>query len=235
MSEGRRKILIGIVLVLVLVFGIGQFFAFNQNASNNSAAQNGQGGSNGQQNSPNSGQPTTQVVVYEAQVAASSTPVEKGSCFVSSIAAPYRPDAWRCAVGNAISDPCFTLSSSTLACGVNPASTDISRQFVLQLVKPLPKPDVPAGKPPADWAWTVELADGGVCTPFTGTRPFSATGEAGTYSCSGGQAGETMIFGDLIASSTTWTAEVGSLSTATSTFPPPVVNSTTMPIFAVWQ
>jgi hypothetical protein len=44
-----------------------------------------------------------------------------------------------------------------------------------------------------------------------------------------------MIFGDLDDTSTTWYAEVGALSTATSTFPPALVASATIPVFAAWQ
>jgi len=97
----------------------------------------------------------------------------------------------------------------------------------------------PASSTPTNWAWLVELGNGSVCTPFTGTRPFSATGEIGTYSCSNSPvvAGATgaMILGDLNNVSTTWYAEIGAFSTATSTFPPALVASATIPIFAVWE
>jgi hypothetical protein len=224
---------------------VGQFFAgSNLNAP---ASQTATSTASGAINSI-----PTQVIAYVAMAQSTSTSVEKGSCFGSSVAAPYRSDAYRCTVGNAINDPCFVIPAGAtnqisgsnitpsktslpdLLCGVNPASTDAAATFVLQLTKALPASEV-SSKKPSNWAWLVELANGTVCSPFTGTRPFSATGEVGTYACNGGATGGSMIFGDLNNASATWTAEVGSLSTATSTFPPVVVSSATVPVAYVWQ
>ncbi|HVO28471.1 MAG TPA: hypothetical protein VMT81_00610 [Candidatus Paceibacterota bacterium] len=226
MSETKRKILIIVVLLLVVLFGVGQFFAFSgPGAANNPGNQ--------------TAEPPTEVVAYTPPLLASSTPVENGSCWTNSIAAPYRPDAWRCMVGNAISDPCFMLpgSSTTLACGLDPAVTDESSAFVLRLTKPLPKPETPSSTP-SNWAWMVALVDGTTCTPFTGTRPFTASGDIAYYGCSGGTVPTgTLIFGELdnTSSSGIWTAELGVLSTATSTFPPAIVASATVPVATVWQ
>jgi len=243
-SGTKQKIFVLVVLVLVILFGVGQFFAgANLNTANQQAAQN-QNGQNGSNNNPL----PTQVIEYvpDPTTLATSTPVEQGSCFASSIAAPFRSDAWRCTVGNAISDPCFAMaapvgvdgvaatSSPYLLCGANPAGTNTSSTFVLQLKKQLPKPSIASGTPPTNWAWLVQLNDGTICTPFTGTRPFDASGDVATYACNGG-VGENMIFGDLNNASATWTAEVGSLSTATSTFPPAMAASATVPVFAAWQ
>lgn len=239
MSGTKQKIFVIIVLVLVLLFGVGQFFAGSSLSAPAQPAQS----------TPTApSQNSTQVIAYIPPMPASSTPVEKGSCFASSVAAPYRADAWRCTVGNAISDPCFEVPSATgvesaepnLLCGANPASTNVSSTFVLQLTKPLPPATVSgtvsaaAGAAPSDWAWLIELADGTICTPFTGTRPFTASGDVALYSCNGGP-NESMIFGDLNDASTTWTAELGVLSTSTKVFPPVMVASTTAPVFAVWQ
>lgn len=227
MSETKRKILIIIVLVLVVLFGVGQFFAgANLNTTNQSAATS----------TSNTNSLATQIIAYAPPALASSTPVEEGSCFASSIAAPYRSDAFRCTVGNAISDPCFEIPSSanTLICGENPAAINNSSTFALQLTKALPQPDVPSSTP-SNWAWLVELSDGTICSPFTGTRPFTATGDVAVYSCNGGAAGEDMIFGDLNNATSTWTAEVGSLSTSTKIFPPTIVASATVPVAYVWQ
>jgi hypothetical protein len=233
MSETKRRILIIVVLVLVVLFGVGQFFA-------------------GSLTPPASQSPTTpantvttptQVIAFAASVPASSTPVEQGSCFTNSIAAPYRSDAWRCTVGNAISDPCFVILTgvSTLSvpepnliCGVNPAVADSSSTFVLQLTKPLPTSTIPSGTVPLNWAWEVQLVDGTICTPFTGTLPFTANGDVAHYSCNG-PAGENMIFGDINNASSVWMAEVGALSTATSTYPPVIISSSTVPVSIVWQ
>lgn len=227
MSDTKRKIFMVIVLILVILFGVGQFFAGINLNSANQQAQN-----------QNASVPT-RVIAYVPAAPATSTVIESGSCFASSVAAPYRADAWRCTVGNAISDPCFALPSTDqaqsgaqpqLLCGANPVGTDSSSTFILRLTKSLPKPEVPSSTP-SNWAWIVELNNGAVCTPFTGTRPFSATGEVAVYGCSG----SSMIFGDLNNASDTWTAEVGSLSTETSTFPPAIIASATIPVFAVWQ
>jgi hypothetical protein len=224
MSETKRRVFMVIVLFLVLLFGVGQFFAYSNLNTANQTAQTG------------NQQPPTQVIPYVPPAPATSTPIEKGSCWTNSIAAPYRPDAWRCTVGNSISDPCFEIpnSTGTLACGADPAGTDTSSTFVLQLTKPLPPSELPTSTP-TNWAWLVELGDGTVCSPFTGTRPFSATGEVATYACNGSLPGEDLIFGDLNDASATWTAEVGSLSNNTSTYPPAVAASATVPVFAVWQ
>lgn len=228
MSDTKQRIFAIVVFVLVILFGVGQFFSGNLNTTTTPAT-------------PTAATPT-QVIPYSPTSLDASAPVMKGSCFASSVAAPYRADAWRCSVGNAISDPCFAIpgSSSTLVCGADPASTDTSSTFVLQLTKALPKPDVPSpSSTPTNWAWVLELSNGSICTPFTGTRPFSAGGDVATYSCDNGPllAGATgaMIFGDLDDTSTTWYAEVGALSTATSTFPPALVASATIPVFAAWQ
>jgi len=236
MSDTKRKITVVIVLVLVILFGVGQFFAGSLNTASQNVASSTPDGSN-QNPLP------TQVISWVPPLPAAKTIVEQGTCFGSSVSAPYRSDAWRCTVGNAISDPCFILPaayqppSSTypfLACGANPAGKDASSTFVLQLTKALPKPETPSSTP-TNWAWLVQLKDGTVCSPFTGTRPFSTTGEAAVYACNGAKTGEDLIFGDLNNASATWTAEVGSLSTGTSSSLPVVVSSTTVPVFAVWE
>ena len=212
-----------IVLGLVVIFGVGQFFAFSNLNSANQA-------SNGQQ--------ATQVIYYVPPPMGTSTPVESGICFANSIAEPYRSDAWRCMVGNAISDPCFAIpgSTSTLACAQNPAESVDDAAFMLQLTKALPTAQTaPNTSSSATWGWLVELADGTLCSPFSGTRPFTAGGEVAEYACNGSQPGEDMIFGDLINTSSVWTAMVGSLSTGTKPFPPVIVSSTTVPVAAVWQ
>jgi hypothetical protein len=224
MSEKKRNVLIVVVLVLVVLFGVGQFFAY----SNPPSAAN-----------TNTGNQTsaTQVIAFVASAPVTGTPVEQGTCFANSIAAPYRADAWRCMVGNAISDPCFEIpgSTSTLACGINPTDASASSSaFTLHLTGALPTPESPTGTMPTNWAWRVKLGDGGICSPFTGTRPFTASGDVAVYSCSGGTNGD-LIFGDLNNASAVWTAEVGSLSTATSTFPPVITSSTTVPVAVVWQ
>jgi hypothetical protein len=227
----RNKIVFIIVMLLVVLFGVGQFFSFSNVTPANQPVQN-------QTNNPSA----TQVIAYAPSVS-SSTPVESGSCWTSSIAAPYRKDAWRCAVGNGISDPCFKLpaapgsSQTTYAlCGVNPDNPNSTSTFILRLTKPLPAPESLQINPPSNWAWLVELSDGTLCSPFTGTRPFAAGGESANYGCAPGPLGkDILIFGDLNASSSVWTAKIGTLSVSTSTFPPAIQSEQEVNVKAVWQ
>jgi hypothetical protein len=224
-----NKIIVVVVLALVVLFGVGQFFA-----SSNITAPENQTTSTSVQSSP--AVPATQVIAYIPAPPASSTPVENGSCWTNSIAAPFRTDAWRCAVGNGVSDPCFEIpnNSSSLVCNVNPAVVDSTSTFLLKLTRPLPAPEVPSGPPPSNWAWLIQLADGTLCTPYTGTLPITATGEAANYDCAPGPLGDVMIFGGLDVSSSVWTAEVGTISESTSSLPI-IASSSTVPVSTVWQ
>ena len=220
-----NKIIVIVVLVLVVLFGVGQFFT-----SSNINAPANQTTSTSTQSIDTT--PATQIIAYIPAMPASSTPVESGSCWTNSIAAPFRADAWRCTVGNSISDPCFQLSNSTssLLCNVNPTVTNATSTFVLKLVKPLPAPDVPPGLPPSGWAWLVQLQDGTLCTPFTGTLPITATGDAANYGCAPGSLGtDVMIFNGLNTSSSAWTAEIGTIAETTSSLPR-LVSSSTVPV-----
>ncbi len=236
MKKGSKVAMI-VVLLLVVVFGIGQFFA-SPIAPVAPVPGAGSGASTANTAS------ATQVIAYAPSVS-TSTPVKSGSCWTNSIAAPYRADAWRCAVGNGISDPCFQIpGSSNVACGVNPEKP--SATFVLKLTKPLPAPQQPSqslqgqGQSPAGGVWLVALADGTpngtLCSPFTGTLPFAADGESANYGCAPGPLGrDVMIFGDLNASSAVWTAKIGTLSASTSTFPPALESAQTVNVKTVWQ
>lgn len=228
-----NKIIVVVVLVLVVLFGVGQFFAFGTPPA---ATTQDETSSTSTATAP--AVPATQVIAYAAEPPASSTPTESGSCWTNSIAAPFRADAWRCMVGNSISDPCFevTGSTSTLLCNVNPTEPGSTSTFALALTKPLPAPEVPpAGSAPSNWAWLIQLADGTLCTPFTGTLPITATGQAANYGCAPGPLGnDIMIFGDLNSSSSVWTATVGTIAETTSSLPT-IVSSTTVPVETVWQ
>src|SRR5579871_3574392 len=110
MKQGTRKVFLIAVMFLVVLFGVGQFFA----SSTLITSQNQPGDQN---------QPATQVIAYHPGAVATSTRTASGSCWTNSIAASYRTDAWRCTIGNSIQDPCFAIASSTnLLCGVNPAN-----------------------------------------------------------------------------------------------------------------
>ena len=225
MKPRAQKITVIIVFLLVLLFGVGQFFARAPISDVN------------QQGNTQTAQ-ATQVVHYAPPTPPASMLVVRGSCWTNSIAAPFRTDAWRCAVGNGIQDPYFQIngSTSTLLCGVNPADPVATSSFVLSLTKPLPRIESPQATPPVSWAWLVELQDGTICSPFTGTLPFAADKEVAEYGCAPQYQGDDrMIFGDLNVSSSVWMAEVGTLSASTSTFPPSIVASSVVPVATVWQ
>ena len=179
----------------------------------------------------------TNVIHYVPNALISRLATRTGSCWTNSIAAPYRSDAWRCTAGNEIHDPCFMMpGTNNLLCDVNPTSSTqaLSAPFILKLSKSLPAVVMPSSTP-SDWAWAVLLVDGTYCTPFTGTRPFSATGETAYYGCASVNPNEEYIFGDLNASSSIWTASVGTLSKSTSTYPPAVELLQNLNVETVWQ
>lgn len=172
-------------------------------------------------------------IIYYAPPQTLPDAVQSGSCFANSIADPYRADAWRCTVGNEIYDPCFeTSKSGTLLCGMNPLKDYPG--FQLKLLSPLPNASAPKATS-NNWGWLVVLSDGTYCTPFTGTRPFSSSGQVAYYSCKAAKPGENMIFGDLNnKNSDFWTAKVGSLAKSGS-FPPSVENESDVMVSKVWQ
>jgi len=118
----------------------------------------------------------TSVVRYSPQIP--SGDVREGSCWTESIAVT-RPGAWRCTVGNAISDPCFTVPANhkQLVCDANPALK--TEGFVLKLTKPLPKSAHPDRKAEP---WVFRLADNSICEAMTGTLP-AVNGEPARWSC----------------------------------------------------
>ncbi len=105
----------------------------------------------------------------------------------------------------------------------------------------MPKAEALPGTAPTGWAWLVELQDGQsgtLCSPFTGTLPFTANGEAASYGCAPGPLGSEINIFNINTSSSVWTAEIGSLAAApaNSTSGLPVIaSSSTVPIIAAWQ
>jgi hypothetical protein len=120
---------------------------------------------------------TTQVTWFTPSVP--SGPIQQGSCWTRSIAAD-RPGAWRCMIGNGIHDPCFQVPpmENEVICGANPALGKSG--FVMKLTKALPLVTEPPPASPSPWI--LELEDGSVCEPFTGTRP-AVNNEPAVWSC----------------------------------------------------
>ena len=110
-----------------------------------------------------------------------SAPKRSGSCWTRSIAAPSRADAWRCMLGNEIYDPCFSPKIGGLVvCDVNPVTG--GRGFAVRLTKPLPTGE-PLFTARLALPWVVQLADGEVCIPLTGTHELIGKESIG-YECS---------------------------------------------------
>jgi hypothetical protein len=122
----------------------------------------------------------TQTTVIKFTPRIPSGDVREGSCWTESIAVT-RPGAWRCMVGNAISDPCFTMASKgnrdQLVCDANPALKRAG--FVLKLTKPLPKS---SNRQHRAEPWIFRLADNSICEAMTGTLSV-VNGEPARWSC----------------------------------------------------
>jgi hypothetical protein len=124
----------------------------------------------------------TEVSVFNPVVP--NAPARAGYCWTSSIAL-HRAGAWRCTVGNAIQDPCFSTPevSNAVICGANPVTSEAG--FLMRLTKPLPAPEASSS---TTVPWIVELAIGAnqvpgpyampppktYCSPLTGTMPMVA-------------------------------------------------------------
>jgi hypothetical protein len=132
----------------------------------------------------------------------------RGSCFAGSLADP-RSDAWRCLLGNAVQDPCFSNGGTFLIC---PDGTPDSRDALqLRLAKPLPhgkanEPGDPTRKDP----WVIVTAGGAFCYRATGTT-MSLLHSKITYEC----AGASLLAGGPNRTSAVWT--IGLLPTGAST------------------
>jgi hypothetical protein len=126
--------------------------------------------------------PVSPLIVSETSVIRFAPPVpsgdvREGSCWTESIAV-NRPGAWRCSVGNGISDPCFTIPGKReLVCEADPALKKDG--FVLKLTKPLPKRSSSESKAEP---WVFRLADNSICEAMTGTLP-AVNGEPARWSC----------------------------------------------------
>ncbi|MGH7779661.1 MAG: hypothetical protein ACREQR_07525 [Candidatus Binataceae bacterium] len=134
------------------------------------------------QQSASSGAPAAPVTQTQVNFFTPAIPAgapRAGSCWTSSIAV-MRPGAWRCMIGNEIHDPCFQVPphQGEVVCDANPATNHAG--FVLKLTKPLPNDAAPP--PEAPEPWTMLLADGSICEPFTGTMPMVG-GEGARWFC----------------------------------------------------
>ena len=128
----------------------------------------------------------------------------KGECFAGSIA-DARSDAWRCMVGNYVSDPCFSdpAVASWVLCPLDgtPFGTKLLR---ISLAKSLPKNLGNKGAAGQGNPWAIKLPGGKICTALTGATS-SFHGRRVNYSC-GRRA---FLAGSPDRSKPTWTITLG--------------------------
>jgi hypothetical protein len=180
---------------------------------------------------------------YESQTTASPTNVmyfkpwdvspkeiKSGNCWVNSIAEPFREDAFRCMVDNAIYDPCFqTPEDGFVFCQMNPS---VPEAFLIELTKPLPTPEVPKNKQ-SNWAWFVKLKDGTYCSPFTGTRPFFPDGQVAYYGCNSDDKNQQIVLIGDLTEGNIWTATEAILTQQNKNWV--IKSSKKVEIDSVWQ
>jgi hypothetical protein len=117
----------------------------------------------------------TEVITFKASKI--KKPVKKGHCWTQSLAAP-REGAWRCMIGNSIQDPCFSTSDPKIViCDINPAKGESG--FAMKLTKPLPDHEKTQESRP----FQLQLTDGTLCQPFTGTLTALKGKAVVTYGC----------------------------------------------------
>jgi hypothetical protein len=156
------------------------------------------------------------------------TTVQQGYCWINSIAAGQRTDAWRCMVGSTIYDPCFQIpGKAEVYCQMNPT---IATSFVISLTKPLPATQI-APEPKNNWAWFLTLADGTICSPFTGTLP-SVNGASYPYGCKSPNKTQMIYLTDLTAGPVWTTSEVTVEQQGTKQT---IVSQATVNLKTVWQ
>lgn len=91
-----------------------------------------------------------------------------GYCISGSESLPGRPDAWRCATGGRILDPCFasaTPDTAPLACATSPWSAEIT---LLMLTAPLPRDRANTKFDVVHAPWAFQLASGVRCQAVAG-------------------------------------------------------------------
>jgi len=177
----------------------------------------------------------TQVTFFTPSVPAGAP--REGSCWTRSIAVD-RVGAWRCEIGDEIHDPCFQVPplQNEVVCGADPAFGKTG--FVMKLTKPFPDEKAP----PSAWPspWILQLADGSICEPFTGTRP-ATNDEPAQWSCIKPGVAPSPATNSLVTKvhqGNVWTAERYAESAVTMGNPMTErrrVEAQTVPVAKVWE
>jgi hypothetical protein len=159
-------------------------------------------------NTPDQNRTTTQIFApYRPDGLVQSlrvTAIVNGYCVGGAQTLPGRPDAWRCATGGRILDPCFasaTPDTQPLACAVAPWSDEIT---LLNLTAPLPRDRANGSFSVSAVPWGFQLANGARCQSTPGGNGLIA-GMPITATCSdGGQ-----VLGDPDRGGGRWRIFVG--------------------------
>jgi hypothetical protein len=125
----------------------------------------------------------------------------RGHCSSSSESALHS-DAWRCATGNELADPCFSTSAAA-ATVVCPEAPWKDTGIEIRLTKPLPHAETGRGAPSLrSRPWALELYDGQRCVYATGATNV-VEGQRLNYFC--GAASHTGLWGLPNRRSEPWT------------------------------
>lgn len=127
-----------------------------------------------------------------SQPAITISGTKRGVCWLGSLVAFLRADAWRCMSGSRLRDPCFAVSSSDreVVCADTPwAPTGVKLELGHALPRNHQNADGGENGPP----WGVELADGTRCTSFNGAAPMVADKRL-NYFC---ERSQLQLYGDV--------------------------------------
>ena len=144
---------------------------------------------------------TTNIIAFKVpDVLPAST--KQGRCLGSSVAEPFREDAFRCQVLSQIYDPCFSTSQKNVVfCQMNPL---VDSSFLIKSTTALPKPSSPTEKL-TNWAWFVKLKDGTICSPFTGAK-LVVQGATAYYGCKSENKDEQVVLMGNLMEGSPWQA-----------------------------
>jgi len=126
-----------------------------------------------------------------------------GNCWTGSLAQSGRSDAWRCMMGDNISDPCYAgyLSNEHVAVCSVPFSSHV---VVIKLTAPLSSSDANQSTGTRGDPSELELGDGARCEMLTGTTD-AIKGMRLNYGCYGDKES---VYGDPDRSASLWKVHV---------------------------
>lgn len=135
------------------------------------------------------------------------------NCWEGAVATP-RSDAFRCALGNSIHDPCILdpVGAPRLAC---PNDYDPSRILIVTPTSPFPTyPNHGAAPIDTGLPWLLQLDNGQMCDPDTGASAYFPSVGRANWDCRDG-----FGWGSIRRDSPIWTLPFSGQSLASSTPP----------------